>query len=145
MLKIKSYEGQQQDMSFVNGQSVNKIRELEEECTTLRKQLELARAGDDGSVNPQKVLDGTQRKVSFANQSKPSGFHLSSTLPGESNDPGRSNFGVYQSQQDVWAEELRRADDRCNKFKEDIAELQRVNQEMENDIFLLNEKVSMRE
>ena len=63
------------------------------------------------------------------------------------NDPyGRSNnFAVYQSQQDVWAEELRRADDRCNKFKEEIAELQRVNQEMENDIFLLNEKVSVRE
>ena len=40
---------------------------------------------------------------------------------------------------------MRRADDRCNKFKEDIAELQRVNQEMENDIFLLNEKVSVRE
>ena len=37
VLKLKSYEGQHQDMSFVNGQSVGKIRELEEECTRLRQ------------------------------------------------------------------------------------------------------------
>ena len=36
-LRLKSFEGKNQDMSFVNGQSVSKIRELEEECTRLRK------------------------------------------------------------------------------------------------------------
>lgn len=150
-LRLKSFEGQNQDMSFVNGQSIGKIRELEDECNNLRRQLELARSGKDGSVNAQRVLDGDQRKVSFSNQSKAPGFELSHTLPGENNDPntgcacGRSQFGAYQSQQDVWAEELRRADDRCNKFKQDISEMQRINSDMENDIFLLNEKVSLRD
>ena len=37
VLRLKSYEGQHQDMSFVNGQSVAKIGELEEECTRLRQ------------------------------------------------------------------------------------------------------------
>ena len=45
----------------------------------------------------------------------------------------------------MWAEELRRADDRCHKFKQEIGELQRLNAELENDIFLLNEKVSLRD
>jgi len=40
---------------------------------------------------------------------------------------------------------LRRADDRCNKFRQDIAELQSLNAQLENDIFLLNEKVSVRD
>jgi len=40
---------------------------------------------------------------------------------------------------------LRRADDRCNKFKQDIADLQRFNSDLENDIFMLNEKVSTRD
>jgi len=31
--------------------------------------------------------------------------------------------GAYQNQSEVWGEELRRADDRCHKFKQEIAEL----------------------
>lgn len=45
----------------------------------------------------------------------------------------------------MWAEELRRADERCNKFKSSIDQLQRMNDELENEIFSLNEKVSMRD
>ena len=75
-------------------------------------------------------------------------------MAGENNDPnadggsiggGRAQPGGYQNQSDVWAEELRRADDRCHKFKQEIGELQRLNAEFENDIFLLNEKVSLRD
>ena len=59
-------------MNFVNGQSVGRIRELEEETTRLRKELELARSSSGaGNFNAQQVLDGASthhnRKVSFAN------------------------------------------------------------------------------
>ena len=39
----------------------------------------------------------------------------------------------------------RRADDRCAAFKQEIAQLQKLNSDLENDIFLLNEKVSLRD
>jgi hypothetical protein len=88
--------------------------------------------------------------VTFA--PKVPGFELSHTLAArENNDPnsacscGRSQFGAYQSQQDVWVEELRRADDRCSAFKQEIAQLRSFNAELENDLFLLNEKVSLRD
>ena len=45
----------------------------------------------------------------------------------------------------MWAEELRRADDRCAKFKVEIVQLQQLSKDLENDIFLLNEKVSLRD
>ena len=44
------------------------------------------------------VLDGTQKKVSFA--PGPAKFELSHTLAGENNDPnavGANQFGAYQS------------------------------------------------
>lgn len=36
---------------------------------------------------------------------------------------GRAQMSAYQGQQEQWAEELRRADDRCSNFKNEIAEL----------------------
>ena len=89
--------------------------------------------------------------MSFA--ARPAGFELSHTLSAENSDPnnapctcGKSTqFGAYQSQQEVWAEELRRADDRCNAFKKEIDQLRGLNSDFENDIFLLNEKVSLRD
>ena len=102
-----------------------------------------------GETSQTRLLDGQQKKVSFA--PKPPGFELSHTLTGENSDHnghctcGRSQNGAYQSQSEVWAEELRRADDRCSKFKLEIDELTRLNSELENDIFLLNEKVSLRD
>lgn len=103
-----------------------------------------------GDESYTKTLNGQVKKVSFA--PKPPGFELSHTLAGENFDPnqtqctcGRSLGGTYQSHSEVWAEELRRADERCNKFRSEISEMQRLNAELENDIFLLNEKVSLRD
>ena len=45
---------------------MNKIRELEAENMAIKKQLELVARGDGGSANAQRVLDGTNKKVSFA-------------------------------------------------------------------------------
>ena len=117
MLHLKSVEGQTQDLQFVNEQGQTRIRELEAENTALSKRLELAMIGGGDQGGQRGVLDGTNKKVSFA--PGPAKFELSHTLAGENNDPNAigGQFGAYQSQADVWTEELRRADDRCNKFK----------------------------
>ena len=143
-MHLKSVEGQTQDLNFFNGQTSDKIRSLEAENTNLRQQLEQALSGQTTNT---RLLDGSQKKVSFA--PKAPGFEMSHTLAGDDNETNGgctcSKSCAYQGSQEVWAEELRRADDRCNKFRQDISELQSLNAQLENDIFLLNEKVSVRD
>ena len=40
----------------------------------------------------------------------------------------------FQSQQEVWANELRRSDDRCNKFKQETAALMEQKHAIENEL-----------
>ena len=90
--RMRSVEGQSQDLNFVNGQSANQISQLESENTALKRQLEAALANGPDS---QQTLDG--KRVSFAGAQKAPGFELSHTLSGENNDPnGRGGFGAYQ-------------------------------------------------
>lgn len=65
---------------------MNQIRELEAENMAIKKQLELVARGDGGSANAQRVLDGTNKKVSFALKSP--GFEMSTPLMAvENSDP----------------------------------------------------------
>lgn len=41
----------------------------------------------------------------------------------------------------MWAEELRRADERCSKFRGEVANLTSQNHKIQEDVKLLNEKV----
>ena len=45
----------------------------------------------------------------------------------------------------MWAEELRRADERCSKFRGEVANLTSQNHKIQEDVKLLNEKVQSRD
>jgi hypothetical protein len=60
----------------------------------------------------------------------------------ENHDP---NQAAYQDNQQQWADELRRADERCNKFKAEIEKMSEVNLSLQSEIQMLNGKVMTRD
>ena len=79
------------------------------------------------------MSQGTGKKVTFVNQGPK--FEISVPLMdmSENRDPNQStsNYQAMNAQHEQWAEELRRADERCNKFKDDMVKLQEVNTQLE--------------
>ena len=45
----------------------------------------------------------------------------------------------------MWAEELRRADERCSKFRLEVANLTTQNNRLQEEVKLMNEKVVSRD
>ena len=57
---------------------------------------------------------------------------LSRPLDNQNMDPNKAqSYYDYQTQQEVWAQELRRADDRSHKFKQDLEVLEKQKQSLE--------------
>lgn len=72
-----------------------------------------------------KELEGKESDLHFAlNQKQSAIANLESDnarlQSAENKDPNASQFNEFQKQSEIWAEELRRADERCAKFKKDL-------------------------
>lgn len=52
---------------------------------------------------------------------------------------------MYQEQQKIWQDELKKADERSSKLKKDISNLNSSNQSLAEEVRLLTERVSSRE
>ena len=94
------------------------------------------------------LTGGTGKRVTVMDEGAK--FELSMPLMGgpENRDPNQLS-GVtneaFSAQQHQWADELRRADERCNKFKADMARLQEHNTMLETEIRTLQDKVTTRD
>lgn len=51
----------------------------------------------------------------------------------------------FKRQQDIWAEELRKADARAQKFKDSVDELQEIKRQLKSDNASLEEKIHSRD
>ena len=56
-----------------------------------------------------------------------------------------SSYEQFASQQEAWSEELRRADDRCARFKADLGKSHAERDDLYRQIDLLNERVTLRD
>lgn len=82
-------------------------------------------------------LDAAQKEIEQLKQLK------SVTTSAENSNP--NSFAMFQEQQQVWSEELRRADERSSKFRAEINKLQSDNHGLLEQVRLLNERISTRD
>lgn len=76
-------------------------------------------------------------------------FDLTNPLrvPGVSTDSSQAiNTGSMESQQrDVWAQELRKAEDRAQMFKDQVGQLEQKNRDLMQQLTFLEDKVATRD
>lgn len=79
--------------------------------------------------NPQAqdIVKGLRKEAGLQENviTKKQEISMSRTLVMDNSQNMDPNRGIDKSQQSVWAEELRRADERALKFKQDLAESER--------------------
>lgn len=106
------------DLAFVSQQKDRKIEQLERTVTDMKAKLQQALSSTQykHSTEIQKIFGGQRSGEEMQSQ-----FQMSAQL--DSNSAPASAHDDFKKQQEIWAQELRRSEERAQKFKEEIDDL----------------------
>ena len=137
---VNQLEGEMNDIAFVSQQKDRKIEQLERTVSEMRQKLSQALQSTQhkNSTEIQKIF-GNQRN----GEELQSQFQMSAQL--DAGSAPASAHEDFKKQQEIWAQELRRSDERAQKFKEEIDELLVTKRQLTQQATQLNEKIAVRE
>jgi chromosome segregation ATPase len=139
--RMKQVESECDDLKFVAHQKENRISQLEKENNEMRQKLQQA-------LQATQYKNSTEIQKIFSDKRGPehqeAQFEMTRALDGGASGNQRDNE-EFRLQQDLWAQELKKADARAQKFKEDLDRLAEDKRELRSESVALQEKVFARE
>ena len=112
----KKLETERTDLIFLTEQKDRKIADLERTVTEMRQKLGEALQSTQykKSTEIQKVFSKTKDVEDLSAK-----FQISNTLEQNTTQAEMNNTEHFKRQQEIWAVELRRADERADRFKDE--------------------------
>ena len=133
----KKLENEKNDLKTLNEIHKVKIQELEIEKDQLKSRFESLY---NKIYNPasQKSLKDANLSIKSQNSVKKQEFKLSKNLP-------QSETSSFSKSQQEWAQELQDSDDRVKKYQEQVEDLIKLNEDLQEDVKLLEIRVKSRD
>lgn len=145
---IKTMENERSDLRFVISKKDFKIQQLDSDVLRLKEKLDTVLAKN---YLPSSIEIDMQKKENVRMQDRnilgrKQGFEITHTLPPENKKPQDENEKIQEKKEgDVWAEELRAADDRANKFKQQADTIEKELGDTKKSLISLKKQVETRD
>ena len=143
-LTIQNIESERQDLRFLVDQKDHKIRDQDREIQEVKDKLE--------SVLGKVYMPGGERAggrdlppTAMNVIGRPQKIEMTNTFPQESEREIVSSKDEYTREQKLWAEELRNADQRAEKYRNDLTQINRESEQLADNLAQTQDQVLQRE